>query len=82
MEEKRKLTDQELQEVSGGYIYDNGEDYEPENERYFILDNSGNIIRRYGGKPSALLYCQHNEINRRFLTYEQWQRLKKTGSPD
>ena len=71
-----------MEEISGGYIYDNGEDYEPENERYFILDNSGNIIRRYGGKPSALLYARDNGIDRRFLTAEEWERLRKTGRPD
>ncbi len=78
----RELSDQELENVSGGYIIDNGEDYEPKNERYFILDDKGNIVKRYGGKSRTLLYARDHGYNRRFLTAEEWKRLVETGSPD
>ena len=80
MDETRKLTDQEMEKVSGGYIYDTGD--EDEEKRWVVIDNKGEVYKVCRGKVEALFVSKDNGFGKRIITTEELQRLRETGSLD
>ena len=77
------LSDEQLEGVSGGYIFDasvltpNGSDLYP----WEILDWNGNVVDRC----ASYVWAENLALERGYsceeLTWEQVQRLRETGSP-
>ena len=80
MDETKKLTDQEMKKVSGGYIYDTGD--EDEEKRWVVIDNKGDVYKVCRGKVEALFVSKDNGFGKRIITTEELQRLRETGSLD
>ena len=76
MEDTRKLDGEELKAISGGYIYDTGEENELSGQRWLVIDNKGNVIRACGSKVTAANYSKSQGWPGKQLTDEEWQKLK------
>ena len=74
--DKSKLSEEELKEVSGGYIYDTGRAYE------VIDDNNGEVIQRDLSYGQAVRYCLNSNMGTREISWGQLARLRETGSID
>ena len=79
-EEKKELTAQEMENVSGGYIYDTGD--EDEEKRWVVIDLKGNVYKVCKGKVHAMEVSKHDGFGTRIITTEELQRLRETGSLD
>ena len=80
MDETRKLTEQETEKVSGGYIYDTGD--EDEEKQWVIIDLQGNVYKVCKGKVHAMVLSKEYGFGTRIITTEELQRLRETGSLD
>ena len=80
MDETRKLTEQEMEKVSGGYIYDTGD--EDEEKQWVIIDLKGNVYKVCKGKAQAMVLSKEYGFGTRIITTEELQRLRETGSLD
>ena len=78
--EKRELTAQETEKVSGGYIYDTGD--EDEEKQWVIIDLQGNVYKVCKGKAHAMVLSKEYGFGTRILTTEELERLRATGSLD
>ena len=76
--DKRELKGEELEKITGGYIYDTGEENEITGRRWLVIDEKGNIYKAYGSKAAAANASKGRGWSARQLTYEQWQKLKET----
>ena len=80
MEEKKALTEEEIDVVAGGYIYDTGD--EDEEKRWVVIDNKGDVYKVCRSKVEALFVSKDNGFGKRIITTEELQRLRETGSLD
>ena len=80
MEEKKALTEEEIDMVSGGYIYDTGD--EDEEKRWVVIDEKGDVYKVCRCKVEALFVSKDNGLGKRIITTEELQRLRETGSLD
>ena len=80
MDETRNLTEQEMEKVSGGYIYDTGD--EDDEKRWVVIDLKGNVYKVCKGKVHAMEVSKHDGFGTRIITTEELQRLRQTGSLD
>ena len=80
MEEKRELKEQETEKITGGYIYNNGD--EDEEKRWVVIDLKGNVYKVCKGKVHAMEVSKHEGLGTRIITTEELQRLRETGSLD
>ena len=80
MEEKRNLTEQETEKISGGYIYDTGN--EDEEKQWVIIDLKGDVYKVCKGKAQAMVLSKEYGFGTRIITTEELQRLRETGSLD
>ena len=78
--DKRNLTEQETEKITGGYIYNTGD--EDEEKRWVVIDLKGNVYKVCKGKVHAMEVSKHDGLGTRIITTEELQRLRETGSPD
>ena len=77
-----ELTNEQLEGVSGGYIFDaevltSGNASDP----WEILDNNGDVVDSWDTKEMAEWVAKTNGLSTVELTWEQVQKLRKTGNP-
>ena len=86
MEDKvmNKLTDEQLEGVAGGYIFDASVltpypnvDYAP----YQVLDDKGNVVAAWDRFDVAWEDARQRGLSQHILSWEQVQKLRETGSP-
>ena len=80
MEMMKELTVQEMEMVSGGYIYDTGD--EDEEKQWVVIDLQGNVYKVCRCKVEALFVSKDNGLGKRIISTEELQRLRETGSLD
>ena len=78
--EMKELTAQEMDKISGGYIYDNGD--EDDEKRWVVIDLKGNVYKVCKGKVHAMEVSKQDGLGTRIITAEELQRLRETGSLD
>ena len=74
--DKSKLSEEELKEVSGGYIFEINGGYE------VIDDKTGDVIVGNLTYGQAVRYCLNSDIGTREINWGQLSRLRETGSID
>lgn len=80
----QQLDDSEIAEISGGYLFDTknmGTDYDGY-RRYEVLDDKGDVVKGFRDWGDACDFATENGYSDTWLTWEQVQRLRSTGSPD
>ena len=76
---KQELSTEDLEKISGGYIYDTGEDNKDAAHRWMVVDNKGNFYKGYGSKAAAANASKAMNWNARELTYEQLLKLRENA---
>ena len=74
--DKSKLSEEELKELSGGYLFDTDNGYE------VIDDKTGDVIVGNLTYAQAVRYCLNENIGTKQLSWWQLSQLRKTGSFD
>ena len=74
--DKSKLTEEELKEAGGGYIFETDDGYE------VIDDNTGEVLRSGLKYIQAVSYCNNWGVGTRILNWQQLNKLRETGSID
>ena len=80
----QQLDDSEVAEISGGFLFDTknmGTDYDGY-RRYEVLDDNGDVVRGFRDWIDACDFAEEHGYSDRWLTWEQVQKLRSTGSPD
>ena len=72
-----KMSKEELKEVAGGYIVDAGAMWKM---RWYVVDDKGNRVDLFHDRWDAENRCRELGLSTEQISYEQWERLKKTGS--
>lgn len=80
----KKIDESDLQEISGGYIFDTKQlcPNPVWEERYEIIDSKGRVVGTTGTPYVAEMKANQMGENTIYLNWEQLQRLRETGSPD
>ena len=74
--DKSKLTEEELKEAGGGYIF------RPDSTYEVIDDKTGDVIRGGLTYDQAVSYCKNCGVDTRQLSWNQLEQLRETGSID
>ena len=72
--DKSKLTEEELKDAAGGYIFQPGSGYE------VIDDKTGDVIKGGLTYAQAVSYCNDIGVDTRQLSWNQLEQLRETGS--
>jgi len=74
----KPLGDEQVEAVTGGYIYfAGGDDFY---KRWEVIDGNGDVVARFGFFEEVVDYAESIGQNYFEITWEQLQRLRKTGS--
>ena len=74
--DKSKLSEEELKEAAGGYIFETDDGYE------VIDDHTGEVLNSGLKYIQAVVYCNDFGIGTRELNWQQLNKLRETGSID
>ena len=81
----KKLDDNQVEEVAGGYIFDSGEldgwDF-PGVTPWEVLDDKGAVVARFNHPGEAYDFAATNGYSTEHLNWKQVQKLRNTGSPN
>ena len=70
MENKEVLQDEELKNVSGGFIY------EDTKGTIQIIGEDGNVLKLFHNYDEALAFCEENGISTKRINWEEVVRLR------
>ena len=72
--DKSKLSDEGLEQVSGGYVMNNS-------DRYDVIDDfTGDVRESNLSYDEAIQYCQSRGLETKELSWKQLERLRMSGS--
>ena len=77
----RPLSDEQVEGAAGGYLYYAGDEYGVFN-RWEVIDDKGDVVERFSLPTDAAIYARRNNLSYQEITWEQLERLRKTGSID
>ena len=67
--EMEMLNDQQVEEVSGGVIVDDGD-----GQKFWLIRQDGTVISPVPGKEKAIEFAQAYHINTKIMTKEEYTR--------
>ena len=74
--DQSKLTEEELKDAAGGYLFETRQGYE------VIDDETGDVITSGLTYGQAVSYCLNWDVGTRELSWPQLNKLRQTGSID
>ena len=75
------LNDEQVEGAAGGYLYFAGDEYGVFN-RWEVIDDKGDVVTRFSQKSDASIYAWNHNLSYQEITWEQLEKLRKTGSID
>ena len=85
IEDVTKLTDDQLDDISGGYLYVYDAtpewlaDYYDIYKYEVIDDNTGTVLAEFYDEDLAIQYAQDMNLKTEYLSYEEKKELQRTG---
>ena len=74
----RKLNSEEMEKVSGGYVY--CDRTAPSGQTWVVVDNKGNFQKRYETMLEAVSASKNSGFDGGFLDDDELQELRETGT--
>ena len=79
----KPLDDGQVEDVAGGYLFDTYElngDYTTLQKPFEVVDDKGNVVRRFWSTDDARQFAKENGYSTDWISLEQLQKLRETGS--
>lgn len=81
----RKLDDNQVEEIAGGYIFDSGELNGwsfPTVNAWEVLDAKGDVVARFNHPSEAWEFAEANGYSTERLDWNQVQKLRNSRNPN
>ena len=77
-----ELSDDALDSIVGGYVYhDAGDPQSHREEAYYVLDDTGEIILRFGDVGAAKHWASNLRASPRIIDTNEFEQLRRTHKP-
>lgn len=75
-----ELTDEELDDISGGLVYhDLGDPKTHRKETFYVLSDSGDIIMRFDNEAKAKHWAGNLRTDQRLISADEFNQLRRGG---